>query len=128
MEIADAAIERMANAESSPFYGGLYLARGMVHLAKGAFDQSIEDSELGIETTPNIGRARHLYARSLIGSGRFNEAYREAMAAIRLQPDPAPFTLVTLGIVRSRIGSNWPTRPGKTGSCGCPSTGPDVND
>ena len=98
MKIVDAAIELKVNSESFAFFGGLYLARGMVHLAKGAFDQSIEDSELGVETTPNISPARHMYARSLIGSGRFSEAYREAMAAIQLQPNPAPFMLVTLGI------------------------------
>lgn len=98
MEIADAAIERGENTYSSSSHGGLYLARGMIFLAKGAFDQSIKDSIFGAELTPNIPPARHMYARSLIGSGRFSEAYREAMAAIRLQPNPAPFMLVTLGI------------------------------
>ena len=80
----------MANAGKSSLFGGLYLSRGMVHLAKGAFDQSIKDSIFGVEMTPNISPARHMYARSLIGSGRFNEAYREAMAAIRLQPNTPP--------------------------------------
>jgi adenylate cyclase len=98
MEICESAIERMQGAKPTTDYGGLYLVRGLIHLTNRAFDQSLRDCNLGIKLVPNIGPARHIYARVLIAAGRFNEGYRESVRAIQLQPYIYPSFLLTLGV------------------------------
>jgi adenylate cyclase len=98
MEICESAIERMQTAKTARNDGGLYFVRGLIHLTTREFDQSIKDCELGVNLTPNVGPARHIYARALIAAGRFNEGYRESVGAIQLQPYIYPSFLLTLGV------------------------------
>ena len=47
-----------------------------------------------------------MYARTLLASGRFDEAYREIVQALRLQPNIFPFFLSILGVICLMKGRN----------------------
>ena len=73
--------------------------RSLVYLVKGEFDLAILDGEASVEALPNIGAFHHFFARSLIATERFDEAYRESIAAIKLQPNAYPFYVLSLGVI-----------------------------
>lgn len=76
---------------------GIFANRGMIYLANRAFDLAIADTEHAVELFPGVGPAQHSHARALIAKGRFDEAFRAATMAIRLQPNVFPYFLLTLG-------------------------------
>ncbi len=47
-----------------------------------------------------------MYARALLAIGRFDEAYREILQALRLQPNIFPFYLSILGVICLMTGRN----------------------
>ena len=91
LKICDETIGRHPDA------AGIYSNRGMIYLAKREFELSIADTERGVELLPGVGPTNHIHARALIAKGRFDEAFRAATTAIRLQPNVFPYFLLTLG-------------------------------
>jgi len=81
----------------APDAAGIYSNRGMIYLANHEFDRSIAEAKHGVDMSPDVGPARHIYARTLIAKGRFDEAFREAMTAIKLQPNVFPYFVLSLG-------------------------------
>ena len=87
--------------DCAPEYGsdaGLYMLRGLLHLACQEFDAAIGCCEKGNEIRTTNAPGRHIYARCLIAVGRFEEAYRQAVLSIETQPNIFPFYLTTLGV------------------------------
>lgn len=82
-----------------PDAAGIYSNRGMIYLANREFDLSISDTEHGLELLPGVGPTNHIHARALLAKGRFDEAFRAATTAIRLQPNVFPSFVLTLGFV-----------------------------
>ena len=74
------------------------MLRGLLHLACREYDAAIECCERGLETKAVVAAGRHIYARCLIAAGRFEEAYRQGVLSIELQPTIFPFYLMTLGV------------------------------
>jgi len=93
LKICDETLKRMPEAP------GIYANRGMIYLAIYEYDRAIADARRAVELAPEVGPGHHIYARALVAKGRFDEAYREAMTAIRLQPNVFPNYLLSLGIV-----------------------------
>lgn len=93
LEICEEALRRHPDA------AGIYSNRGMIYLANRAFDLSISDTEHGLELLPGVGPTHHIHARALLAKGRFDEAFRAATTAIRLQPNVFPYFVLTLGFV-----------------------------
>jgi adenylate cyclase len=81
----------------NPDAAGILSNRGMIHLANRAFDLAIADTGRGMELLPGVGPTNHIHARALIAKGRFDEAFRAATTAIRLQPNVFSYFLLTLG-------------------------------
>ncbi len=79
-------------------FGGLYMLRGLLHLACHEFDEAIDCCETGLDASPINAPGLHIYARCLTAVGRFEEAYRQALLSIELQPNIFPFYLITLGV------------------------------
>lgn len=95
MAIWESAMDRSpANGEDA----GIHMLRGLLHLACHEFEAAIGCCEQGLKTTSVAAAGRHIYARCLIAVGRFDEAYRQAILSIEMQPNIFPFYLTTLGV------------------------------
>ncbi len=96
--------DRMIDLDAKSGYSNAI--RGYVHLVAGEFDAAVEKCGHGVELSPNISGPRAMYARALLAIGRFDEAYREIVQALRLQPNIFPFYLSILGVICLMTGRN----------------------
>ena len=96
MALWEGMVERSPESQN---FAGTYMVRGLLHLTCHEFDAAIDCCEAGLATPlGNAPPGRHIYARCLIAVGRFEEAYRQAVLSIELQPNIFPFYLTTLGV------------------------------
>lgn len=75
-----------------------YAAIGYTQLAMGRFEESLVNCERAVAQAPNIAAVHTIYARTLCALGRFGEARRETIQALKLHPYPYPVVLIILGI------------------------------
>lgn len=92
-DLADRAIQLQ------PERGTGHAMKGFKFLLAREFEAAVSAAAYGSELTPSYGGLRIIYARTLLGAGRINEAYHEILQAIRLQPNAFPFSVVILGVI-----------------------------
>jgi adenylate cyclase len=105
--IDEARALRARAADIDPDYPLGFLAEGFIDLACGDYDAAVETCGRAADRDPSLAALRHVYARTLIAVGRYDEAYREARTAISLQPSTLGIFLASLGIsclLAGRVG------------------------
>ena len=65
----------------------------------GDFETARVETKKAVDLRPNVAGLRIVYARILLTIGMFDQAYREILHSIRLQPNVFPFTLLILAVI-----------------------------
>ena len=95
LELADGAFADRPEATHAHLR---HAAIGYAQFAMGRFEEALANCERALAHAPNVAALHTIYARVLCAFGRFGEARRETIQALKLHPYPYPVVLVVLGI------------------------------